>query len=318
MPELLDRDAPTFGASTLARVVDVTVTLTGQLLADWERAAGRGDPVDVLDDMQDLAMRVMGMVLFSRDVRNDLLAGGPDAARAPANCFIETARSAAEVATRRRLSPTLLPPWLPGGPHRRFRRGIAAVDRFVYGRIDERLADPDGYDDILADLIRGYGGLAAATAMDPRRELRDQAVTLFFAGFETTAAALTATWQLLGDDPAAEARFHRELDDVLGGRAPVMDDLKALGYTGQLVRESIRTHPPVYSLTREAAPSDEIDGLADRRRGAVFADAEIVAVLAVAGQHVRLRPLTGDPVPAGAANAPLPASGLPMRVEPRR
>ena len=175
----------------------------------------------------------------------------------------------------------------------------------ILGRV-ERLADPGGYDDMLADLVRGYGDQAAAA--DTRRELRDQAVTLFFAGFETTAVALAWTWLLLGQHQAAEARFHQELAAVLGGRAPGAEDLKALGYTGQVVQESMRMYSPVYTLTRQVVADDEIAG---------FATAEMTTVLAVAGQRVRLRPASAEPVTIIPAVTQQPAGGLPMLVEVR-
>ena len=293
--------------ATLARVVQNTGTLTTQLLADWEQAARRGEPVDVLDDMQHLAMRVIGMALFSRDLENDLQAGLADAAGADprgtrgANCFTATVRAGVQVVALRNVSPAPLPLWVPTRLHRRFRRGLAAVDRFVYARIDERLADPGGYDDMLADLVRSYGDQAAAA--DTRRELRDQVVTLFFAGFETTAVALAWTWLLLGQHQAAEARFHQELAAVLGGRAPAAEDLKALGYTGQVVQESMRMHSPSFGQRRCL--------------GAGFVTAEMMTVLAVAGQQVRLRPASAEPVTIIPAVTQRPAGGLPMLVEVR-
>ena len=292
--------------ATLARVVQNTGTLTTQLLADWEQAARRGEPVDVLDDMQHLAMRVIGMALFSRDLENDLQADLADMAGADprgtrgANCFTETVRAGVQVVASRNVSLVPLPLWVPTRLHRRFRRGLAAVDRFVYARIDERLADPGGYDDMLADLVRSYGDQAAA---DTRRELRDQVVTLFFAGFETTAVALARTWLLLGQHQAAEARFHQELAAVLGGRAPGAGDLKALGYTGQVVQESIRMHSPSFGQRRCL--------------GAGFVTAEMMTVLAVAGQRVRLRPASAAPVTIIPAVTQRPAGGLPMLVEVR-
>jgi cytochrome P450 len=299
---------PAFGKATLARVVQNTGTLTTQLLADWEQAARRGEPVDVLDDMQHLAMRVIGMALFGRDLENDLQAGLADTAGADArggrgaNCFTETVRAGVQVVALRNFSPAPLPLWVPTRLHRRFRRGLAAVDRFVYARIDERLADPGGYDDMLADLVRSYGDQAAAA--DTRRELRDQVVTLFFAGFETTAVALAWTWLLLGQHQAAEARFHQELAAVLGGRAPAAEDLKALGYTGQVVQESMRMYSPVSFGQR-------------RCLGAGFATAEMMTVLAVAGQRVRLRRASAEPVTIIPAVTQRPAGGLPMLVEVR-
>ena len=323
---------PAFGKATLARVVQNTGTLTTQLLADWEQAARRGEPVDVLDDMQHLAMRVIGMALFSRDLENDLQAGLADTGGADArggrgaNCFTETVRAGVQVVALRNFSPAPLPLWVPTRLHRRFRRGLAAVDRFVYARIDERLADPGGYDDMLANLVRSYGDQAAAA--DTRRELRDQVVTLFFAGFETTAVALAWTWLLLGQHQAAEARFHQELAAVLGGRAPAAEDLKALGYTGQVVQESMRMYSPVYTLTRQVVADDEIAGHQvrgddnvvipiQRRLGAGFATAEMMTVLAVAGQRVRLRPASAEPVTIIPAVTQRPAGGLPMLVEVR-
>lgn len=303
---------PAFGKATLARVVQNTGTLTTQLLAGWEQAARRGEPVDVLNDMQQLAMRVIGMALFSRDLENDLQAGWADTASAGprgtrgANCFTETVRAGVQVVALRNVSPAPLPLWVPTRLHRRFRRGLTAVDRFVYARIDERLADPGGYDDMLADLVRSYGDQAAAA--DTRRELRDQVVTLFFAGFETTAVALAWTWLLLGQHQATEARFHQELAAVLGGRAPGAEDLKALGHTGQVVQESMRTYPPVYTRTRQVVADDEIAG---------FATAEMTTVLAVAGQRVRLRPASAEPVTIIPAVTQRPAGGLPMLVEVR-
>jgi len=361
---------PAFGKATIARVVQNTGTLTTQLLAAWEQAASRGEPVDVIDDMQHLAMRVIGMALFSRDLENDLQAGlaSPDAGGVRgSNCFTETVRSGVQVVALRNFSPVPLPLWVPTRLHRRLRRALAAVDRFVYARIDERLADPGGYDDMLADLVRSYGDQAAAA--DTRRELRDQVVTLFFAGFETTAVALAWTWLLLGQHKDAEDAFHQELAAVLGGRAPAAEDLKALGYTSQVVQESMRMYSPVYTLTRQVMADDEVAGhqvrrgdnvvipihalhhmpeywdspgsfcperfapgaLSEQQRaaylpfsfgqrrclGASFATAEIITVLAVAGQRVRLRPASDEPVTIVPAVTQRPAGGLPMLVEVR-
>jgi cytochrome P450 len=344
---------PVFDKALMARVVEITGVLTTQLLASWDQARERGERVDLLDDMQDLAMRVIGMALFSRDMRTT------------ANCFTEAVRSGTSLVFLRNISPVPLPLWVPTRLHRRFRRAIAAVDRFVYERIDERLADPDGYDDIMGELVRAYGD----GAEEMRRELRDQAITLFFAGFETTAIALAWTWLLLSRNPAAEARFHDELATVLGGRAPVPEDLKSLTYTNQVIQESLRIYPPVYTLTRTAAADDQVCGhqvrrgdnivipihalhhmadywdepaafcperfapgqLTDDQRGAylpfsigqrrclgaTFATVEMATVLAVAGQRVRLRHDPRTPVIPTPAVTQRPAGPLLMRVEAR-
>jgi len=241
-----------FDKALRARVVEITGVLTTQLLTSWERTREPGEEVDVLDDMQDLAMRVIGMALFSRDI---------------------------------------------GSALREAVRSGAAVDRFVYERIDERLVSGGDYDDILSELIRAYGDDAPRL----RRELRDQIVTLFFAGVETTAVALAWTWLLLSQNPEVEARFHEEIDTVLGGRAPAPEDLKALAYTSQVIQESLRIYPP-------GCP----EGF-----GAAFATVEMLTVLAVAGQRVRLWRTADGPVTAAPPVTQRPAAGLRMHVAAR-
>jgi cytochrome P450 len=356
---------PAFDKALMARVVEITGVLAGRLLASWDGAALRGEPVEVLDDMEDLAVRVIGMALLSRDIRNDVSEDTDDTATTTANFFTEAMRSGAAVIFRRNISPIPLPLWIPSRLNRRFRRARASVDRFVYELIDDRLRHGGEYDDILRELVRAYGDHAPRM----RRELRDQVVTLFFASFETTAAALAWTWLLLSQNPRAEARFHEELARVLGGRAPALHDLKSLTYTSQVIQESLRIYPPVYSLTREAAVDDQICGHKVRRGenivipidvlhhlpeywdepaafrperfapgrlteaqrnaylpfslgprrclGATFATIEMLTVLSVAGQRVRLRHDPECPVTAMPAVTQRPAGGLRMRVEAR-
>lgn len=351
---------PAFDKALMTRIVEITQVLTTQLLADWDRAALSGKWVEVLDDMQDLAMRVMGMALFSRDIRNDVREDGDTA-----SFFTEALQSGAAVVFRRNISPIPLPLWIPSRLNRRFRHARAAVDRFVYKQIDERLSGESQNDDILSGLLRAYGDNAPHT----RRELRDQVVTLFFASFETTAVALTWTWLLLSQNPEAEARFHEELERVLGGRPPAFHDLKSLTYTSQVIQESLRIYPPVYSLTREVAADDQICGhhvhrgdnivipidalhhmpeyweeptafsperfalgrLTEAQRnaylpfsfgqrrclGATFATVEMLTVLSVVGQRVRLRHDSESPVIATPAVTQRPAGGLRMRLEAR-
>jgi cytochrome P450 len=342
---------PAFDRALLVRVVEITSGLMDEVLAKWDLARERGEPVEVFSDMQNLAMRVISIALFSHD---------PETA---SNSFAETVRVGLEVMVRRNISPVTVPLWVPIRLHRRFRRCLSEVDQFVYERIEERLANNDGYTDILNSLIRSYGDQASHM----KRELRDQVVTLFFAGFETTGTALAWTWLLLSQNEECESRFHEELAMTLNGRTPTYEDLSSLAYTGQLIQESMRLYPPVYSLTRNAVADDQVgenrihqgDNVvipihalhrmeeywdspdtfcperfapgklteAQRRAyvpfstgqrkcmGTNFATIEMLTVLAVAGQHVRLRLVDGHPVVVAAAVTQYPRHGLQMRVE---
>ena len=92
------------------------------------------------------------------------------------------------------------------------------------------------------------------------RQLRDEVVTLFMAGHETTANTLAWVWYLLSSHPHVEARLHAELDEVLDGRPPTIDDLPRLAYTDWVVTETLRLMPTVWLLGREAIEPTEVGG----------------------------------------------------------
>jgi cytochrome P450 len=85
-------------------------------------------------------------------------------------------------------------------------------------------------------------------------------ITIFLAGHETTAMALTWTWFLLSQHPAVESKLHAEIDSVLGGRAPSHDDLSKLSYTRMVIDESMRIYPPVHTIARQAIGEDTLVG----------------------------------------------------------
>src|SRR5258705_115198 len=102
------------------------------------------------------------------------------------------------------------------------------------------------------------------------RQLRDEVMTLFLAGHETTALSLSWSWYLLAQDPAAERKFHAELDEVLGGRLPTPADLPRLTYTEKIAKESMRLYPPAYGLGRESITECEVGGFRMPAKTQVF------------------------------------------------
>lgn len=344
---------PAFDKELLVRVVEITTKLTQDMLATWQQASQRNEPVDVFNEMQNLTMRVIGLALFSIDLKDT------------PNHFPDTVRVALELAMMRNISPIILPLWLPTKLHRRHHHLVSEVDKFVYALIDQRLKNNEGYTDILGKLIRSYG----EDAQRYRHELRDQIVTLFFAGFETTGSALTWIWYLLSQNLKHEALLHEELASVLGGRAPTYDDMDNLRYSYQVLEESMRLYPPVYTLTRKAVEADVVGGCpiekdanvlvpihaihrmpeywespddfcperfapeamteaqhkaympfaAGQRKcmGVNFATLEMLTVLSIVGQQVRLRLVEGHEVVIQPAVTIYPKYGLKMRVESR-
>jgi cytochrome P450 len=139
-------------------------------------------------------------------------------------------------------------PWVP--VVRRFLGARAELDAIVYRLIEARRADPGAgsSDDVLGMLLAAGDG---PEGMDVH-QIRDETMTIFLAGHETTAMALTWTWWLLSQNPGVEARLRAELDAVLAGRAPTMADIPALRLTHDVIAESMRLYPPAWIVGRRA------------------------------------------------------------------
>ncbi len=148
---------------------------------------------------------------------------------------------------------------MPTATNRRLRASTRKVDEVILGIIDARRRTPSTAerDDLLSLLIRARDedGNAMTDA-----QVRDEAVTLFLAGHETTALALTYALYLLATCPKCQARLSAELDRVLGGRAPGLGDLESLTYTDAVVLESMRLYPPAWVMARQALTDVEIGG----------------------------------------------------------
>jgi cytochrome P450 len=163
-----------------------------------------------------------------------------------------------EVTNARIQSPIqVIPEWLPTPGNRLRRAAVRALDEIVLGLIDERRASGEDRGDLLSMLMQARDD--AGQGMTDQ-QLRDEAATLVLAGHETTANALTWTWYLLAQHPEVEARLHAELDVVLGGRPPTVEDLRRLPYTDMVIKESMRLYPPIPSFGRQAVEASEIGG----------------------------------------------------------
>jgi cytochrome P450 len=149
-------------------------------------------------------------------------------------------------------------------PHtRRFARARGRLDATIYRLIGERRAErARGEDrgDLLSMMLSAQDAEGDGGSMTDE-QLRDEAMTLFLAGHETTANALTWTWYLLSQHPEVEATLHAELDRVLGDRRASADDLASLPYTRMVLSESMRLYPPAYAIGRRALEPYEVAGV---------------------------------------------------------
>src|SRR6202167_5966593 len=160
---------------------------------------------------------------------------------------------------RKARSPMKVPESWPTPRNRRAERETNFLDSLVYGIIKERQAEgnTNPHNDLLALLMGAMD--EDGTQMTPK-QLRDETMTLFMAGHETTALTLSWTWYMLSENPAAEARLHEELQRVLGGRAPEVADLERLPYLRAVVSEVLRLYPAAYILARTSIAPCSIGG----------------------------------------------------------
>jgi cytochrome P450 len=205
----------------------------------------------------------------------------------------------------------LLDGLLPTPNYRRFQRGARRLDEIVFRIIRERrAAGAEGHG---SDLL---GMLLAAHDADGSRmsdqQLRDEAVTFFFAGHETTALALSWTWYLLAQHPEVEARLLQELDSVLGGRLPTAADIPCLVYAERVLKEALRLYPPVWSVARQAREALELGG------HPIPAGAELILSAWVTQRDPRIFPEAGTFLPDRWEREPAsPGAYFPFGAGPR-
>jgi cytochrome P450 len=147
---------------------------------------------------------------------------------------------------------------LPTLQRRRFDRGVVELDAIIYGLIEKRRASGEGEtNDLLSMLLHARDDDGSRMS---DKQLRDECMTLFLAGHETTALNLSWTWLLLSRHTAAQEKLSRELEAVLGDRPATFEDLPNLRFTGHVIAESLRLYPPAWSMGREAREDVEIGG----------------------------------------------------------
>ncbi len=199
-----------------------------------------GATVDVHQEMYRLTLAIVGRTLFDRDIEAEDAREVSEALGSGLELFDRLMSLFAPLLSR-----------LPLPKTRQLNRARARLDAVIYGMIEERRRTGADGDDLLSLLLRARDEEGDGGGMTDR-QLRDEAMTIFLAGHETTSVALTWTWYLLSQHPEAETRLHAELDEVLGERPPAVDDLPRLPYTEMVLTESMRLYPPAYVLGRTA------------------------------------------------------------------
>lgn len=209
-----------------------------------------GVPLDVSREMNRLTLKIVSDTLFGAEVGGDS----------------ETARVQQAITDVMEMFDLVLLPFvdwlmrLPLPRVRRYRAAQATLDRVINGIITSRRAAGGDRGDLLSMLLSAQdteGGSGGMTDV----QLRDEVITLFLAGHETTANALNWTWVLLAGHPQVAARLHAELDAVLDSRTPAPDDVARLPYTRAVIAESLRLYPTAWTMGRRALKDYRWNGI---------------------------------------------------------
>ena len=247
--------APAFNHEHIAQTADVMVRRARQRVARWRTACERGDRLDITDEMMSLTMEIVAEALFSSDITNSI----DELGRAVTTLI-------ASLGTPNPLDILGFPEWFPRWRSHRTRSALARLDRTVYDIIGTRRSTQRVSGDLLSLLLSARDEETGEEMTDT--QLRDEVITFFAAGHETTALALTWTMYLLSRHPDIERALHDEVDRVLAEREATFADVEALPYTRMVIQESMRLFPPVFSLSREALADDEV-GTHSIRAGSV-------------------------------------------------
>jgi cytochrome P450 len=238
---------PAFHRARIAEYSRSMVEYADRMANDWDD----GDIRNIDKEMMHLTLQIVGKTLFNAEVGE------------------EANEIGSAMTTMVELFNFLLLPFsewlekLPFPQSIRFKRARKTLDRVMYGIINERRRSGEDAGDLLSMLLMAQDEDDGMAMTD--EQVRDEALTLFLAGHETTANALTWTWYLLSQNPGAEAKLHAELDRVLtrpgtSSRLPTINDIPQLKYTEAVFAESMRLYPPAWAIGRNVAVEHKFDG----------------------------------------------------------
>lgn len=239
--------APAFHYKRLRVLADIMADCTERLVQRWDALADTGRHVDIAQEMMRLTMEIVARTLFSRDIGGSIDELGK-AVGTLINSFGRT--------------PVIemlgLPEWLPRIRDPEARRALVTLDRMIMDLIETRRASDESGADLLQMLLDARDPETGEGMTDA--QLRDEVVTLFAAGHETTAQALTWVFYLLDQHPDEDAMLHDEVVRLLGDRRPGFDDMHALQRTRMVFDETLRLYPPAFSISRFAEKADRLGG----------------------------------------------------------
>jgi cytochrome P450 len=253
---------PAFHQKKIAGMAARMAASGRELIEELSASAKEGRAIDMAEVMGHQTLRIAGRMLFNTETASDTAA------------FIDAIPVIMAYVAVRGRSIVKVPQALPTATNRRFREAMATLDSVVYKTLKLRRQGADKSEDLLALMMEARYEDTGLGMSD--EQLRNEVLTLFLAGSETSATALTWTWVQLSKNPAVMRELRAEVDRVLGGREPTLDDLPNLVYTTAVLEESMRLRPPVWIISRMAVAEDSLSGRRITKDSIVFMSPYII------------------------------------------
>lgn len=240
--------APFYTPRGVEEFADIFLHDTLAMVKRWDRLAAYQSKVEMFDEMALITASIILKAIFSTESDEDIL---------EIKDCVETMINYASGGVT---SPFRLPDWVPTGSNLHYWNAHDTVHDYINSVLDTRLAmdESDYPNDLLSKLITAED---TETGERMSRDLlRDEALTNFFAGYETSARSMSHAWYALAQNPNVKAKLHEELDRELGDAIPTLDTLKRLPYTLRVIKETIRLYPPAPMYAKDVVDDDVIDG----------------------------------------------------------
>lgn len=246
---------PIFHKQRLNNFVQQIADATNEMLDGWETHPS-SEPLDVYSEMNKVTLDIVGRTMFSTNVKSEF-------------DKVNKAITRMLSAVRDRSRMLRFPLWFPLPSHIRIQRNLQILDDTIQDIINTRRNEKGNFDDLLTMLMDVEDADTAERMTD--KQLRDEVLTIFIAGHETTANALAYMLYLLAKNPEAKQKVQVELDALLNPADMTFESLQKLTYTTMVIKEAMRLYPPAWIIVREAATDDIIDGYLVKKGHKVFA-----------------------------------------------
>lgn len=249
---------PAFHMKRVQAYLETIVNETQQLTDTWQS----GQEYDLLHEMGKASMSIISKTMFGAAI-----AGREEA-------IAHALRVCLATETQQMQALFNLPNWIPTPSHVRFQAAIKMFDDLMYEFINTRRESQADNGDLLSMLLLAADEEHGGTLTD--QQVRDEALTLFSAGYETSANGLTWTLPELSKHPEVEAKLVEEVRRVLGDRTPTINDLRAMPYLEMVIKEGLRLHPPAVGIVREPIRDVTIGGYTIPKGSAVFVSQHVL------------------------------------------